>query len=238
MKWRAWLCLAAGFACAASAWAQGAVNLDTNRTDADKVRPECIANLGNLKIDNYDPNGGLHGGPSRTDDPAVALIRITFSNSVSEPQTSVVFQTGNARFGRYASEVVKVYRLICMKEGDPPISALQKFIYAPYADDPVLRSRLKDELTLGEFVRVIKDWKQQKVRFDTTSMGCPFKLRFTLMRPYENNLVRQLGEPAESRREFVEWLRGVSFDIPPPALRNFIGEDTTVSVPCAILDLT
>ena len=40
------------------------------------------------------------------------------------------------------------------------------------------------------------------------------------------------------RREFTEWLRNVVFMIPPPAMKTAIGSATTISVPCALLDLS
>jgi len=78
----------------------------------------------------------------------------------------------------------------------------------------------------------------QKVRFDLTTMGCPFEVDVTAYKPYATNGVAEVGQRDPNRREFLEWLRAATFVFPPAAQRTAIGSSSRVTVPCALLDFS
>lgn len=78
---------------------------------------------------------------------------------------------------------------------------------------------------------------EQRVRFDFDAMACPFKLRFEPRMPYAKNDVASIGAANEDRREFIEWLKGLTLKIPAHKRPYIIGETFSVAVPCGELDL-
>jgi hypothetical protein len=93
-------------------------------------------------------------------------------------------------------------------------------------------------LKFTELIRLVKDIKTQTVRFDTREMGCPFDLQFAPFRPYMANMVADVGVSDSRRAPLLEWLSNVTLDIPRDMMKTAIGHDSSVSVPCVVLDLS
>ncbi len=163
------------------------------------------------------------------------LVRLTFTSPDVAPEMRVIYNGGDRRLERAVWDRVLTYRMACLKPGDEPVTADQEFRFEfEGLDTP----RLKPELTLVQLLGLVKDLKPQTVRFDFSTMGCPFQLSVEPYQPWAQNSVRQVGEANAGRREFTEWLRNVTFEIPPRAMKTAIGQPTIISVPCVLLDLT
>lgn len=167
--------------------------------------------------------------------PGMVLLRLLFIAPDKPPEVTVLFDSGQHRLVGAVLKSVTAYRMKCLQPDDPPLSAVQAFLFRSERNEV---TRLVPEITLSQLLSVIKGLKEEKVRFDFTSMSCPFKLVIEPYQPYARNRVTQLGSKDTSRREFIEWLRKVSLDLPPSMQGRVLGEQTTVSVPCAVLDLS
>jgi hypothetical protein len=97
--------------------------------------------------------------------------------------------------------------------------------------------QLKD-MSLKQFVGAIDQIDKHRVRFDLTSMSCPFDVDLKLYQPYTENAVGEVGVPNPNRQSFLAWLRTVALRIPPVTLKQVLGDTIRISVPCGLVDLT
>lgn len=163
------------------------------------------------------------------------LVQYTFSAPDAPPAVKVLYDGDNAAQARAVVEVAREFRLPCASAANP-VTATQEFRFRMSSGDgvPVLQRKL----ALTQLLRIIRPADRQGVRFDFTTMQCPFRLRVAPRMPYVDNAVTQLTEPSADRMEFIAWLRRVQFEIPPRLMATMFGEPTEVDVPCAVLDLT
>lgn len=193
--------------------------------------PECQAGFANATPARF-PVATAISGPVATGN---VLVRLTFTAPDAAPEIRVLYNGGDRRLERAVRNSVLTYRMPCLKPGDEPVIATQTFGFKFEGEDT---AQLVPELTLVQLLGLVKGLSAQTVRFDFTTMGCPFQLSVAPYQPWAQNRVLQVGEANAGRREFTEWLRNVTFEIPPRAMKTAIGQPTTVSVPCVLLDLT
>lgn len=163
------------------------------------------------------------------------LVKLTFTSADMPPAVNVLYDSEQSRLREAVLESVINYRMPCLVPGDPPLVTSRTFRFK-YEGEPI--RQFKSTLTLPQLIRAIKGFDKQKVRFDFSTMACPFEVSVAPYQPYAGNRVREVGDSKADRREFLEWLRNVTFDLPPAVMRTAMGEPTTVSVPCAVLDLS
>ena len=188
---------------------------------------ECLAPIRAAAPPVYPPDAGKRG------EFGSVIVRMKFVSAEAEPEVTVLYDAGSRLFANVVKSAVGKYRLPCMKAGDAPLSAMQSFKFS-FGDE---ESQLRPNVTFMQLAAMIKDVAAQKVRFDFNTMGCPFDLKFSPYRPYAANRVTELTANDPNRREFLEWLSSATLDIPARAMKTVIGNSTTVSVPCAVLDL-
>jgi hypothetical protein len=198
---------------------------------------DCFEQIRKAKPPEFDPRGGLTGGVDNSDwaEVSAVLVRLTFTQADSPPATEILYADGNPKFVPTVERAVKQYRLTCLPSGHQEVVATQRFVMRGI-DAPM--RQLKRELGLVELVRLIKDLKSQRARFDFTTMACPFQIEFAPYQPYARNTARELGTHDPARREFLSWLQSVTLDLPPKFMRTAMGEPSVVSVPCTLLDLS
>jgi len=193
-------------------------------TDLDA---ECLAPVKNAAPPDY-PADARNRGVVGT-----VVVLVKFLSAEAEPEVKVLYDAGNLLLANAVRNAVRKYRLPCMKAGEPPMSGMQSFRFTLGEAE----SQLQPNVTLIQLAAMVKDVTAQKVRFDLNTMGCPFELKFSPYRPYIANRVSELAASDPNRRELLEWLRNVTLDISPQAMKTVIGNSTTVSVPCAVIDL-
>ena len=195
--------------------------------------PECLAGIKGAPPPQFPSSNSVSGRV----EPGVVVVRMTFRAADQPPEVRVLYDGGQRRLSRAVLASVAQYRLNCLKPGDPPLVATQPFAFSWQGEEPVT---LPPELSLVQFLGVVKDMDSQRVRFDFTTMGCPFKVRVNPFQPYSHNLIHEVGDesPNPNRRDFIEWLRNITLDFPPKVAKTAIAQPTVVSVPCVLLDLT
>ena len=195
------------------------------------LTPECLLGLTNAELPKMPEGNIIFGTPASGN----VLLEMTFDGPAAPPRVVVVYDGGNRRLAAAATASALTYRLPCMKPGDPRLHAVRQFNFRWDRDEVI---GLKPQLTLVELLGVVKGLKQQTVRFDLATMACPFDVKFAPRQPYAENYVSQIGAQDPNRREFIEWLRAITLELPAPMMRTAFGETSTVSVPCALLDLS
>ncbi|MCG2594690.1 hypothetical protein LZ009_18075 [Ramlibacter sp. XY19] len=196
--------------------------------------PSCLTQIQGLPAPGLDARRGLAGGVERNLPTGRVLVRLTFAAADKAPEAQIVFDGGNAVLRDFVKKEVDDYRMPCLKPGDQPIKAVRLFVYP--GSEPM--RRLTQELSLVDVLKITRDLKAQSVRFDLNEMGCPFKIKFAPWQPYAPNAVREIGASDPRRASFLKWLRELPLNLPEQLMRTAAGEVSTVSVPCAVLDLT
>ena len=177
----------------------------------------------------YYPSGG--SGP-RPEGNVVVVVK--FTSPAEPPEARIVFDGGSPRLARAVLDHVNGYRLPCLTERDLPLEARQSFAFRMEGS----AAYSLNDMSLKQFLGNVDGPDRQKVRFDFTTMACPFDVRVRLFQPYAPNSVGEIERTDSNRREFLEWVKGLRLRIPPEMARRVIGTSMTVSVPCTVLDLT
>lgn len=201
-------------------------------TPDTRVSKECLRGVTEAPKPWFPERGGLLAEMVR---PGVVLTRMTFSRPDAPPAVEILYDGEDRRLSGSVQSAAEAYRLPCVKVDDKPVVVMQDylFVYEGYAP-----SQLKPKLTLVQLLTLVKDMNSHKVRFDLTTMGCPFEVDVTAYNPYMPNGVGEVGPRDSNRREFLEWLRAVTFEFPPAAKRTAIGSTSRITVPCALLDFS
>ncbi len=162
------------------------------------------------------------------------IVRLKFSNAFDAPTATILTDAGSRVLRRIVLDHVERYRMPCMPASGKPIEAMRTFFFRQEG----ARQYTLNDLTLQQFVDGLDKLEQQRVRFDFSTMNCPFDVRLNLYQPFARNSVGEIERADPNRREFIEWLRGVALKLPEAAAPQIIGQAMTVSVPCGTLDLT
>jgi len=203
-------------------------------TPDTRVSKECLRGV--LEAPKPDfPQRRLIADTRDMVEPGIVLTRMTFSRPDAPPAVEILYDGGDRRLASAVESAIEAYRLPCAKVGEKPIVAAQKFLFAYEGYAP---AQLKPKLALVQLLTLVKDMNSHKVRFDLTTMGCPFEVDVTAYTPYMPNGVGEVGPRDPNRREFLEWLRAVTFEFPPAAKRTAIGSSSRITVPCAVLDFS
>ena len=165
---------------------------------------------------------------------AVVLARMTFEAKGAPPRVDIVFNSGSKEFEDAVRDTVADYRYTCELPSTRGVRAEQQFNFQMDGDAEVA---LKDS-TLSGFTGALAKLDEQKVRFDFTTMNCPFSVSLSYRRPYADNAVREIGRSDPNRREFLEWLKRVEFNGSRDNLRLIVGKSMRIAVPCGSMDLT
>jgi hypothetical protein len=173
----------------------------------------------------------------RKDVEGVVLASMTFNSSAQPPQVRILFDSGSPALANEVIQYLQGVRLSCLPAGQS-VTARIPFHFRIEGNR---RFNLKD-LTLQQFVGAIEpkavEAPSGKVRFDLSSMGCPFDVLLELWQPYDENIVGAVGERDPRREPFLKWLKTVPLALKPDQLKHVLGGHTRISVPCGSLDLT
>jgi hypothetical protein len=162
------------------------------------------------------------------------VVKLRFTGASDEPTVTVLTDAGSRVLRRLVLDHVRRYRMPCLAPSDKPFEAMQTFFFR-LEGDPQYTLR---DLTLQQLVDGLDKPEQQRVRFDFSTMACPFEVRLGLYQPFASNSVGEVERSDPNRREFIEWLKGLALKLPDAAARHVVGQSMIVSVPCGMLDLT
>jgi hypothetical protein len=171
-----------------------------------------------------------------TNRPVNVFVRMRFDGPGEAPRAEIL----NAKdlpskyFAEEVTEAVHEIRLSCAPSRRWPVTAIQIYRFTRDTD----RVSVLKDLTLAKFLGAVREVDAHKVRFDLSSMGCPFDVELRLYQPYARNSVGEVGQPNPNRAAFLTWISTLSLGIPDETLNQVLGDRMRISVPCGVLDLT
>lgn len=164
--------------------------------------------------------------------PGDLIARLTFTGPKEPPKVQVLFNSAGRRFESAVLDHLAGYRMACLKEGGSPLTVVQTFRFA-WGDSLPESVRL----TLQQFLGSVDKLADQRVRFDFTTMACPFDVDLTYLQPYTSNHASEAPQHAVNRREFTKWLGRVKLKPSLTVGDRLVGRDINIAVPCLVLDL-
>jgi len=163
----------------------------------------------------------------------VVMVRYRFEAIDAPPHIDVLFDGGRPRLAQAVVDYASGYRLPCLTAKDFPLVVSQAFHFRVAGE----ASRMLRDSRLPDFLAAVDGIEKQRVRFDTSTMGCPFDLRLRLRQPVLPNLVAEIGRHDVNRREFVEWMRTLRLKLPDRVLADVMNDSMIITVPCVQLNL-
>lgn len=168
------------------------------------------------------------------------LARLRFTAADQPPAVDVFARPQAATLAHAVAEQVRDYRMPCFTGA--PLEAVWTFEFIldgrRYGFKPV---------TFMDVMSVVRDIRQQALEFDFTTMGCPFDVKLRYRRPFLPNAVGEVasedpsrGTPVglnPARRQFLDWLTQIEFDVPESTLNSVFGDSVTLTIPCIKINL-
>ncbi len=158
------------------------------------------------------------------------VLRLRYAAPDQPPELTWLAQPRYALLREEVENYVSQLRMPCLHNG--PIAYTQTFIFTI---DNNTRTVLRDT-TLIQLLAGSKDYPLPAY-FDFNTMGCPFDVRMTYMRPYLPNLVHEFESSNPARKPLLEWMSSLTLTLDDPLIRKVLGDNMTVTIPCGLLDL-
>ncbi len=160
------------------------------------------------------------------------LARLTFVAADQPPQVQVFGPPSTRVLSRAIENFSKDYRLPCF-EGPGPLNTSFLYLFKLEGNGPV---GLKP-LDLLAFMGSVRGIQRQALQFDTTAMACPFDVKLEYLQPYLPNKVGEIGSREIARQPLLNWLAQQHLELPRRSLDAAFADSTTITVPCAKIDL-
>lgn len=186
---------------------------------------DCVTDMQSPNYPRFSADRGIGGN---------VVLKMVFVQKDAPPVITVIYDGNHDWLAAAAVAAVAQYRFVCDIPTDKPLEAKQDFHFR-VEGGPLYRLR---DMGLREFLSMVDRADFGRINFDFKTMGCPFDLKITLLRPYAENSVGQYESYNADRKEFVEWLGQLSFLFPKKSKPYLVGESIKVSVPCMVLNIS
>ncbi len=160
------------------------------------------------------------------------IVQMTFTAPDQPPQAKILYDTLNARHRSDLMDYVAKYRVPCLTQGER--FEIQQTFHVGFEDNP--RFAFKD-VGLVKFLGLVRNVEARPVHFNLDTMGCPFRLQFTLGRPAVANRVVESGPANLNRRSFIGWIEELELGLTREQFENLLGAELFIDVPCGTIKL-
>lgn len=156
-------------------------------------------------------------------------------NGDQPPELKVVYATEKGPFEKAVRERLAGYRMPCRKAGWEPQHFRQTFTMVPQGD---ARYSLKRQtFTLAEFLGMTREPAKLRANYDFKTMGCPFKVRYTLFGGGMPNEAVVAGPKDPNKLPFLNWLAGLQLAVDEDTANGLFGSMLEINVGCGALKL-
>ena len=199
------------------------------RDVADDLRHDltkCIVHTAGEPTPQYPPLALRDGEHGRI------IAKLRFTEPGSAPVAEVYGLRGNDRLKRSASQWVDALRMPCLT--GEAVTVMHVYAFR-FEGDPMYGFK---NLELRQLLPVVVGIREQRLSIDTTTMGCPFDLKFRYHRPFLRNSVAEVGDSNPARGPLMDWLETVALDLPRANLHAVFGDEANLTVSCLKIDLS
>ena len=191
---------------------------------ARRAQLKCLVHVGGAARPQY-PQRALQNNQEER-----LVARLRYAAPDQPPELTWLAQPRHTVLRWEVEHYVSQLRMPCLNNG--PIALEQMFVFVI---DGNARTVLRD-MTLVQLLGGSKDYALPAY-FDFNTMGCPFDVRMTYMRPYLPNVVHELESGNPARKPLLEWMSGMTLTLADSLIRKVLGDAMTVTIPCGQLDL-
>ncbi|WP_458232617.1 hypothetical protein [Roseateles sp. P5_E8] len=181
---------------------------------------------------NYKPHSSLLPGKPEVEH-LVAQIRFS-GDGRQPPEVNFAYNKASSRFEKAARQWLAEFRMPCRGAQDKPRTIEQYFVKGAAG-----RSRhafTHSQFTLQEFIDLMREPEKQPARFDLNSMGCPFKVEFTVGSEKWPHQASVAGRTDPNKVLFLRWMASLRFDFESPDVADDVfGSRLQVDVPCGVV---
>ena len=198
------------------------------RDVADDLRRDltkCIVNTSGEPSPQYPPLALRDGEHGRI------IAKLRFTGPGSAPVAEVYGLRGTEWLERGVSQWVDALRMPCLT--GEAVTVMHVYAFR-FEGDPMYGFK---NLELLQLLRLVVGIRERRFSIDTTTMGCPFDLKFRYHRPFLPNSVAEVGDLNPARGPLIDWLETAALDLPHASLRAVFGDETNLTVPCLKIDL-
>lgn len=154
------------------------------------------------------------------------LVTLRFESADSPPVAKVYARHSAELLGRGIKTWVEGLRMACYP--GEPVEFTMTYVFLLEGD----AYGFVPGLSFRQLLAVLPAEQRSRMPADTTTMGCPFNVRFTSRQPELPNDVAQLDNWRAERQPFMDWLREVTLDGPTRLRDALFGDTTRFQVPC------
>jgi len=170
------------------------------------------------------------------DKPEHVVVFATFNGDGQQPpEVKFLHASAPQRFMQAVRKRVEKYRMPCRKAGDEPQSLQQQFTLYPSGQD---RYGFKREaFSLREFLGMVRRPRELKAHYDLNTMGCPFKVNYTL---YGGNVPNEAVVRADkdpNKLPFLDWLASLELKLDADQANALFGSTLQINVGCGTIHL-
>jgi hypothetical protein len=146
------------------------------------------------------------------------------------PEIKMYHRPSASQLAHSAERWISGQRMPCL-QGDP-VTASMSFVFVLGGDVYGFKP-----ISLVQLMGNVKGIREKRLSFDTTTMGCPFDLKFTYRQPDASNLVGEVESRDPARRPLMTWLATVELDLRAQQLDSIYADTANVTVPCVKIEL-
>lgn len=158
------------------------------------------------------------------------VVRARFANATGAPEVEVFSRPYAAQLAEEVKNWTLDTRLPC--HTGEPVTVVRTHTYVFEGDRYGFKT-----LTFKQFLGLVKGIREQTLKLDTHTMGCPFDVQLSYRQPQLRNGVHVLGGPAPERRPLLDWLANSELDLDRDSLDAIWGDDLRLTIPCLKIDL-
>jgi hypothetical protein len=199
----------------------------TDLADAErKAQANCVKHHKGIANPEY-PSAAL-----AKDEVGRIFARLRFSAPDQAPEIEVLAFEPDKPLAQSVFAFAQGLRMPCYR--GKPVNTEVQFVFRlvgteQYGFKPI---------TLQSFLSHVKGIREQTIRFDLTTMACPFAVELRYLQPRARNAVTELGDAVPQRQPLLDWLRQLELDLPAPNLAAVYADVALISVPCLKFDVT
>lgn len=160
------------------------------------------------------------------------VLELSFTAPDQPPQAKVLYNSIGRDYRDQWLDFIAEYRVPCLKPGERFVT--EQTMHLSFNDNP--RVALKD-VNLVQFLRMVKDVEAKPVNFDLGTMGCPFRLSFSVGRPALPNDVTEVGERNPNRRALIAWMEELELALKREQFESVLRSSMFIDVPCGTVKL-
>lgn len=161
------------------------------------------------------------------------IADLRFSGPDTPPEVLVRYASDSTRM--FSDEVIKYYQQFrsCAPVQRFPVTVRKHFRSIDSAEGLLLFPL--EAISLAEFLKEVKG-QGAGVRFDFTTMNCPFDIAWKVGKPAVANQVGEFGEPDPQRARFLRWMGDRVMDLRKREFERVLGSVARIHVPCGQLE--